>query len=87
MSGFDYAAAAELFPPKAGAHMREIGYLRFASAAEAIRFAIESLSERQLLATYLEVREHRYDHNGIRGLYRNDGYPLERRANQDSRTD
>lgn len=76
---FDYEASAELYPPKTGNYMRRIGYLRFSRAAEAIRFAIEQLSVQQLLATYMEVAERRYDHNGIQGLYRGEAYPLARR--------
>jgi len=81
---FNYQASAELYPPKTGSYMRKIGYLRFARAAEAIRFAIEQLSVKQLLATYMEVAERRYDHNGIRDLYHGDAYPLARQSNPTS---
>jgi len=80
MEDFDYGASAELYPPKAGSFMRKIGYLRFAHAAEAIRFAIEELSAQQLLATYMEVGEHRFSHLDIRDLYGREAYPLRRRG-------
>ena len=40
--GFDYSAAAELFPTRNWKSRRQ-GYRRFAHAADAIRFAIEEL--------------------------------------------
>ena len=79
MEDFNYQASAELYPPKTGSYMRKVGYLRFARAAEAIRFAIEQLPAPQLLATYLEVGEQRYGHKDIRDLYGGEGYPLPRR--------
>ncbi|MFZ1990690.1 MAG: hypothetical protein WAW96_13075 [Alphaproteobacteria bacterium] len=78
MEDFNYGASAELYPPKTGSYMRKIGYLRFARAAEAIRFAIEQLSAEQLLATYMEIGEQRYGHKDLRDLYRGDAYPLPR---------
>jgi hypothetical protein len=82
MVGFDYTTEAELFPlvrrkfTKGG----PVGYKRFTSAAEAIRFAVESLPPDLLRGAYLEVAEERFDANGIRQLYESDTYPLVRRA-------
>lgn len=78
---FDYSAEAEMFSPMSRKARRQpLGYRRFSSAADAIRFAIEELSPQLLVGTYLEVAEHRYEGNQIRRLYESTGYPLDRRA-------
>jgi Arc/MetJ-type ribon-helix-helix transcriptional regulator len=46
-----------------------VAYRRFPSAAAAIRFAVEELSQAGLAAAILEVNEDRFDHVGIRQLY------------------
>jgi hypothetical protein len=84
MAGFDYSTEAELFPlvrlrrrfTKGGL----VGYKRFTSAAEAIRFAVEELPLDLLRGAYLEVDEERFDANGSRQLYESDAYPLVRPA-------
>ncbi len=79
MASFDYSAEAELFPLKSRNFNRgPVGYRRFASAAEAVRFAIEELHPDFLRGASLEVQEERFDHNGIRRLYESDAYPLVR---------
>jgi hypothetical protein len=55
-----------------------IGYRRFETAAEAIRFAVEEIPTPLLVGAILEVDEQRYDHRGIRELYDRDAYPLAR---------
>jgi hypothetical protein len=80
MSCFDYGAAAELFPGKQ--HRRIVGamtYMRFAAAAEAVRYAIEVLPAKVFSGTVLEVNEERFDSGGIRRLYDSAEYPLCRR--------
>lgn len=79
--GFDYQATAELFLGKNyRVRSRVLKYMRFAEAADAIRFAIEQLPTGVLLGAYLEVNENRYDSRGIRRLYDCPEYPFPRLA-------
>lgn len=81
MVGFDYNAAAELFPSRnQRSKRRPIGYKRFGHAAEAIRFAIEELAPEFLLGACLEVDEARFNGGEIRRLYESIDYPLIRGA-------
>jgi hypothetical protein len=81
MAGFDYNAAAELFPTRRRLPRRQpFGYKRFAQAAQAIRFAIEDLPPECLAGAFLEVEEHRYGSDDIRRLYESAEYPLTRRS-------
>jgi hypothetical protein len=76
---FDYAAAAEIYPSRArGSRRHPVGYKRFDSAAEALRFAIEELPADALVGAYLEIAEDRYDAREMRALYDAPAYPLPR---------
>jgi hypothetical protein len=55
-----------------------VTYRRFATAAEAIRYAIEEIPAPLLIGAVMEVSEERFDHRAIRELYDGAGYPLVR---------
>jgi hypothetical protein len=78
---FDYHMPAELF---AGRHARRarqpLTYRRFATAAEAIRFAVESLSDVRATGASMQVGDERFDGEDILRLYESEDYPLRRRA-------
>jgi hypothetical protein len=76
MSNFDYDAPADLFPARS--RRSRVGYRRFNTAAEAIRFAIEQMPVELLGGTVLEVKEERIHGIGIRELYDGAAYPLAR---------
>jgi hypothetical protein len=59
-----------------------LAYRRFASGAEAIRFAIEDLLPAELAATVLVVSGDRHDPAAIRALYASAAYPLRRRGGE-----
>jgi hypothetical protein len=81
MSEFNYNAAAELFPTRRRLPKRQsFGYKRFDKAAQAIRFAVETLPPECLVGAFLEVEEQRFGSDGIRRLYDSAEYPLARSA-------
>ena len=68
---FDYGAGAELFTNESGSKWSRRGpvrYQRFAKAAGAIQFAIESLPGDSLASAWLEVGDDRFNASDIRRL-------------------
>jgi len=77
---FDYGAPAELFMAKRkGTSRQPLGYRRFTTAAEAIRFAVEEFPAAHALGALMQVGDERFDGDDIRRLYKRDDYALRRR--------
>jgi hypothetical protein len=79
MSSFDYNAPADLFPARSRTGHRPVGYRRFNTAAEAIRFAIEQMPSEFLDGTVMESGDERADGFRIKALYDSKDYPLLRK--------
>jgi len=78
---FDYGASAELFMPKRRSGARQpLSYRRLATAAEAIRFAVEELPGVRTLGAWMQVGEERFNSEDIQRLYESTGYPRRRRT-------
>jgi len=78
---FDYGASAELFMPKRRSGARQpLSYRRFATAAEAIRFAVEELPGVRTLGAWMQVGEERFNSEDIQRLYESTSYPRRRRT-------
>ncbi|MDH3581775.1 MAG: hypothetical protein OEM91_14255 [Hyphomicrobiales bacterium] len=81
---FNFSEPAELFGGgKSSGWRTSIRYQRFDAAADAIRYAVEELSDAGARACVLEVNEDRFDHKGIRKLYNRRDYPLPRPSGED----
>ena len=81
MMTFDYDASAELFMPKRKRGVRQpLSYRRFATAAEAIRFAVEELPAVRTLGPWMQVGDERFNSDDILRLYESTGYPRRRRV-------
>jgi hypothetical protein len=78
---FDYDKPAELFMAKRrGGAKQPLGYRRFTTAAEAIRFAIEEFPAVRTLGAWMQVGDDRFNSDHIQQLYDSTEYPLQRRA-------
>ena len=64
---FDYSSPAELFLAKRQG--RHTDYRRFATATEAIRYAVEELRTRRSLCAWMQVGEDRFNKEEINRLY------------------
>ena len=75
MPPFDYNAPAELFlaKPTKGSRTK---YRRFATAAEAIRYAVEDLRTPKAFGAWLEVGDERFNSIEIQRLYEASDYRL-----------
>jgi hypothetical protein len=79
-----HSGEAGAVPPAAdwtrarSARRNALTYRRFATGAEAIRFAVEELAPRRLAGTVLESDGDRFESAAIRTLYESAAYPLPR---------
>jgi hypothetical protein len=71
---FDYSSPAELYLSKRGG--RHTDYRRFATAAEAIHYAVEELRARRSVSAWMQVGDRRLSKNEINRLYDDGNYPL-----------
>jgi hypothetical protein len=71
---FDYSSPAELFLARRGG--RHTDYRRFATAAEAIGYAIEELRAHRSVGAWMQVGEDRFNKDEIRRLFDDGDYPL-----------
>ena len=72
---FDYDLPAELFMPKQHKGIRRRAtphYCRFATAAEAIRFAVEEMPAVRTLGASMQVGDERFNCDEISRLYHPD---------------
>jgi hypothetical protein len=81
MAQIDYTAPADFYPGRNMKNIRSLQYRRFQTAAEALRFAIEEMPDKQLKSSILEVDEERFEGANLRQLYDHDAYPLSRKTN------
>jgi hypothetical protein len=79
---FDYTASAELFIPKKGGRgtRQSLSYRRFATAAEAIRFAVEDFPSIRTIGAWMRVGDEHFNGDEIKRLYESNGYPRRRRV-------
>jgi hypothetical protein len=80
MTTFDYTVAAELYAggPRGSKGSKQLKYWRFPSAAEALRYAFETMPPTRLPGAVLDVGEQRFTHDEMERLYNDGAYPLSR---------
>ena len=71
---FDYSSPAELF--LARRRGRHTDYRRFATAAEAIGYAVEELRALRSLTAWMQVGDERFNKDEIHRLYDDGDFPL-----------
>lgn len=72
---FDYAVPADLYFPVQLGRKGGLDYRRFPTAADALRYAMESLLAAKLASATLEVDGERYDSVAMRRLYTSPDFP------------
>lgn len=72
---FDYAVPADLYFPVQVGRKSGLDYRRFPSAAQALRYAMESLVAGKFASATLEVDGERYDSVAMKKLYSSPDFP------------
>jgi hypothetical protein len=71
---FDYSSPAELYLSRRRG--RHTDYRRFATAAEAIGYAVEELRTRRSINAWMQVGDEQFNNEEINRLYDDDDNPL-----------
>ena len=71
---FDYSSPAELYLSRRRG--RHTDYRRFATAAEAIHYAVQELRARRSISAWMQVGDERFNKDEINRLYDDGDYPL-----------
>jgi Arc/MetJ-type ribon-helix-helix transcriptional regulator len=71
---FNYSSPAELYLSRRRG--RHTDYRRFATAAEAIRYAVEELRTRRSINAWMQVGDEQFNNEEINRLYDDDDNPL-----------
>jgi hypothetical protein len=79
MAIFDCDAPADRFPARSRTGRRPVGYRRFATAAQATRYAVAQMPAGYLDGTVLEIDDDRVEGAAIRNLYDSTDDPLTRK--------
>jgi hypothetical protein len=77
---FDYSSPAELYLSRRG--RRHTDYRRFATAAEAIRYAVEELHARRSISAWMQVGDERFDNDEIHRLHKGDDTPVQKSSDR-----
>jgi hypothetical protein len=70
---FDYSSPAELYLSRRRG--RHTDYRRFATAAEAIRYAVEELRARRSISGWMQIGDERFNNDEIHRLNEGDDTP------------
>ena len=73
---FDYSSPAELYLSRRRG--RHTDYRRFATAAEAIRYAVEELRARRSVSAWMQVGDERFNGDEIHRLYEGGDSPVQK---------
>ena len=71
---FDYSSPAELYLSRR--RRRHTDYRRFATAAEAIQYAVAELCARRSINAWMQVGDEQFNNEEINRLYDDDDNPL-----------